>query len=126
MRVLVLEDREERCREFRRRCPPSFDLTIATCAQGAIDALARQSWNIVFLDHDLNDECNIEFRFMPANTGMTVVRYLCCGPRAVGNIVIHSDNQSASRRMRDLLLAAGYHASRMPYSGMNWAEFLQV
>ncbi len=93
-RVLVLEDMPERVAWFKERVPGAV---YVTTAQSAIEALASQKFQVVFLDHDLHwmhaaDNTIVE------GTGKEVAQHLA-QTGFQGIVVIHSKNEDAVRVM---------------------------
>jgi len=128
MRILILEDRDSRRQEMfnaiQNRSIP-IEVDFATSAYGCIRALVINEYDVLLLDHDLNDEVPVDKCFMVANNGMTVVNFLCSGWIALEKVIIHSDNAIRSREMRDLLCAAGYNAHRCAFGEYRWLEHLK-
>lgn len=76
----------------------------ATTARAALEILAAESFDLVFLDHDLS--------FMDAgfpdrlfDNGKEVARYLAI-TKFAGRVVIHSKNEDGVRAMKKSLPAA--------------------
>ncbi len=97
-KVFVLDDTEDRLRWFRERFP---EMKFAKTAQGAIDILAAEQFDMVFLDHDLSfmDAADITRQF---GNGKEVARFLAIRKFA-GKIVIHSKNEDAVKIMAKIL-----------------------
>lgn len=89
-RVFVLDDTEDRLRWFRERLP---EMKFAKTAQAAIEILAAEKFDLVFLDHDLHwmDAGYPERQF---GNGKEVARFLAIRKFA-GKIVIHSHADAA-------------------------------
>ena len=96
-RVLVLEDTEERIVWFRHYLP---DATYCKTADKAIAALKEESFNAIFLDHDLHwmHVDNSIFK----GTGKEVARFLA-ESKYPGIIVIHSRNEEGAASMKKFL-----------------------
>jgi CheY-like chemotaxis protein len=89
-KVFVLDDTEDRIRWFRERLP---EMKWAKTAQEAIEILAAETFDMVFLDHDLHwmDAGYPERQF---GNGKEVARFLAIRKFA-GKIVIHSHADAA-------------------------------
>lgn len=116
MKILVLEDDPIRIRTFRFKMDPGYDVMYVTTAQGAIDLLTENQFDVIFLDHDLDGEEFVDMKNI--NTGSEVVRWL----RAHGTtndpyIVVHSLNSPAAENMAEGLKTAGFNfIYRIPFT----------
>lgn len=121
IRVLILEDDEQRITEFRRRFQELERATSARCqvrfvrhVAEAIESLQARSYNAVLLDHDLNGTSGTDRA--EADTGSALVRWMASGGvgEPTGRILIHSLNRRGAQHMADLLGAAGIEAECFP------------
>ena len=110
--ILVLEDDENRIRQFKERFFNLFhektndteirsEVCYARTAQEAIEFLKETThFDIIFLDHDLGQRVYVSPD--DENTGSAVVRYLLDHANEYANtrFIIHSFNQVAARKMR--------------------------
>lgn len=100
MRVLVLEDNKDRRRIFKRSLL-GHDGAIVETAQDAIEALEAETWDILFLDHDLADQA-----YMPSGpgTGYEVAEWLSRNrERLPARVYIHSYNEKGRAKMLEVL-----------------------
>jgi hypothetical protein len=97
-RVFVLDDAEDRLRWFQARLPA---MRCAKTAEAAIEILAAESFDLVFLDHDLSWE-DAGFPERQHGNGKEVARYLA-RTHFAGRVVIHSKNEDGVRAMKKLL-----------------------
>jgi CheY-like chemotaxis protein len=97
-RVFVLDDTDERIRWFADRLPA---FKTSKTAEGAIQILAGEPFDLVFLDHDLSWEDAADSSRQHGN-GKEVARYLARTGFA-GRVVIHSKNEDGVAAMRKLL-----------------------
>lgn len=97
-RVFVLDDSDERIQKFREWLPR---MRSAKSAAEAIEILEHESFDFVFLDHDLHwmDAADLTRRH---GNGKEVARYLRIRNFA-GRVVIHSRNLEAATLMKQLL-----------------------
>lgn len=113
VRILILEDDEERVSAFRRRYPQAVIVKSATdCIK-----LLSEEWDLVYLDHDLGtatfgttkrEDCGYEIvrhiqEHKPENLKPT-------------EFVVHSSNPVGAKRMIDDLGRAGYNATHVPFT----------
>jgi hypothetical protein len=107
MNVLWLDDSFERTKIFRSRAPFSV---LTKTAQECIDALKStdETWDIVFLDHDLGGKIFVDVD--DPNTGSEVVRWIVENLPKINKIIVHSCNVCAAEVMVKDLNNAGYSA----------------
>lgn len=97
-RVFVLDDTEDRLCWFRKRMP---QMRSAKTAKAAIEILASEEFDMVFLDHDLSF-LDAGFPERMHDNGKEVARFLAIRKFA-GKIVIHSKNEDGVRVMAKTL-----------------------
>lgn len=114
MRILVLEDNPERIKRFRDelRFTKAY---VAVNARHAIGLLGDFRFDVVFLDHDLGGEENVESD--SKNTGAEVCRWVSMHPGncADTRFIIHSLNPVGAMEMERLLRDAGLKVVRIPF-----------
>lgn len=112
MRILLLEDSQERRRWFRAQFAGNvLDETLDP--DEAVRWLRERAYDYIYLDHDLSDEQAARsaagYCGPPEATGYAVALWLAkhpeCQPDA--RIVIHSLNELAARRMGHALREGG-------------------
>lgn len=98
--VLVVEDTEDRISWFRQRLPKAV---FAKNAEAAFQALGRQEFKVVFLDHDLHwmHADNSIFK----GTGKEVARFLAKNGFQ-GMVIIHSKHVEGAAAMKKYLANA--------------------
>ena len=107
MKILFLDDRADRCAAFLTKY--SRAVCVKTSAE-CISMLKRKTWDMVCLDHDLQD----------GDTGMQVVNWII-QRRALSHssippmFIIHSTNLFPSMQMLYRLKQAGYFAAYVPF-----------
>lgn len=100
MKILILDDDENRHKEFNKRLI-GHSVKNVYWAQQTIKALEEEVWDCVFLDHDLGGE--IYVRSGP-NTGYEVAKWLSENPdKQPKRIIIHSFNSVGAANMKSLL-----------------------
>lgn len=104
MKILILDD--DRCRHiiFKRNFSPPHQLTHVETASEAIKALMNDTFDAVFLDHDLGGETFVDSFGTTLNTGYSVAKWLAEHPeRTPKAIYIHSLNPIGAGNMHNLL-----------------------
>lgn len=110
MRILFLDDCSRRTAVIRSELPW---ITAVSTANAAIDKLSRESFDVVFLDHDLDGGTYQDSA--SDNCGMAVVRWLITNKSPIQRIIIHSHNEVAREVMASTLCDAGYEAKTIPF-----------
>lgn len=129
MRVLVLEDDDQRILWFAQKlfC---HRLTFAFTSVDAIDLLNDNSFDLIFLDHDLCEEhynsyiaslsSDEEWRAdkYDHNTGMAVAKFLAENPdkSPSARIIVHTLNPIAQLRMQNTLFEGSRTCEVVPFS----------
>lgn len=120
MRILILEDAIERHEWFLKkfwRETLEKTVDIVTTAAECIEALGRERYGIVFLDHDLafhhygtNDRDD-------ATTGHAVAQWMAANRHKQPGcrFVVHSMNPSGGPRMVSTLRSAGIPVEHVPF-----------
>ena len=116
--VLVLEDAGYRKKCFRSRMPFSEIVdTVPEC----LEQLDGKHWDLLFLDHDLNQETYVD----PAgdDCGSEVVRWLVThrGLADVDRIIVHTLNDDVQHQMVSDLAAAQYFVTMIPHCDIDEA-----
>ena len=109
--ILFLDDSDNRLKLFKSHYPHA---TLVSTASECIEQLQKQSWNIVFLDHDLSGETFVSESL--ENSGSGVVRWIVANKPEIELIIIHSFNIVAAGHMEMDLLSAEYTVQRVPFS----------
>ena len=118
MRILVLEDNEERRRHFKKGLI-GHTCAIVETAQDAIEALKAETWEIAFLDHDLYQQAYV---MSGPGTGYEVAEWLSRNKdRMPKRVYVHSFNEKGRKRMLEALP----EAIAVPGVWVNLAEFLK-
>ncbi len=97
-KVFVLEDSPERIAWFRQRIPQAV---LASNAEQALALLDDQTFDVCFLDHDLNFS-DATFADARPGSGQRVAHYLA-KEHFSGIVVIHSVNEAGARAMKSHL-----------------------
>jgi two-component SAPR family response regulator len=100
MRILILDDKINRHKEFNKRLIGHIVKNVYTSKQ-AIEELYKNKWDYVFLDHDLGEEINVP---SVIDTGWEVAKWLSDHPeKQPERIIIHSFNTEGAKNMKSLL-----------------------
>lgn len=121
MKILILEDNNERNTVFRTACASlSADVRIWRNAHHMVEDIGKEigTADVISLDHDLNDD-----EGQDAGSGMDVVRELARRTPTCP-ILLHTSNTDASWSMVNELRAAGWNVRRVPpvSMGTGWIE----
>lgn len=103
-RVFVLDDTQDRLFWFRKRLQGVAQLREAKTADRAIEILSAETFDLVFLDHDLSWE-DAGFPDRQHGNGKEIARFLARTGFA-GRVVIHSKNEEGVAAMKKILPAA--------------------
>lgn len=99
-KILILEDNDARINLFKENWShPLLELTFVEHSDEAIELLKVNNFNMIFLDHDLEEKQMI---YKPEDCGMRVAEFLQQNP-VKAEIVIHSMNSAAAKLMNRLL-----------------------
>lgn len=108
MKVLFLDDNQERISTFKAACPAA---DIVTTAEECISRLSKEKYDIVFLDHDLGGK--VFQNSGDEDCGMQVVKYLVASYLAaippVEDVVIHTFNPAGAETMVSALQSCHYY-----------------
>jgi CheY-like chemotaxis protein len=117
VRVLILDDDENRHREFDRILPDVSRLHVYTAAQ-AISALRDNApYDLVCLDHDLSDHENQALAAEPGD-GTEVALFINLHlehSHYPKRVMIHSWNAPGRQRMENLIRAVGIPVIVKPF-----------
>lgn len=91
MKILFLDDNQDRINHFIQHAS-KHDLTIVNTAPQAIEAIKNNNFDILFLDHDLDEDLHEDIN----GTGMDVVRHIIIEELKFPLIIIHSWNHPAA------------------------------
>ena len=115
MRILFLDDDEERHKRFRMEtigCDVVHVRTVAECIQAIME---NEPFDEFSLDHDLGGQVYVQEE---QGTGTEVARWIAekmPEDKRPERVIVHSFNFEGSKRMLGLLRGAGIHAYRLPF-----------
>jgi len=112
MRILILEDTDERIVQFKRKLIGK-QVTFTKKADECIKLLTEEpTFDYIFLDHDLS----VEFSRPGKGTGYEVADWIASNPsKAPRHILIHSLNNIGAAAMMKRLGDADIRASYIPF-----------
>jgi len=116
IRVFLLEDDERRHRWFTARFKGDF-LDIADNVTKAREFLKANSYDAIFLDHDLHPEHYHADSTDDERTGYAVVLWLSSNPdlQRASTILVHTRNADGAIRMVEELRRSGRSAEYVPF-----------
>ncbi len=114
--VFVLDDDVRRHRWFTKRFRGD-DLDIAQNVSTAMDLLSQNSYDAIFLDHDLLPEHYESSRFDDENTGYAIALWLNQNRslQSAATIIVHTRNSEGGMRMVEALREKGRTVEYVPY-----------
>ena len=107
MNILLLDDNPHRITFFQNGLK-KHKLTICRHASAAIKALKKQTFDVIFLDHDLEHGGSDS---ESANSGSAVARFIADHEIDCPCIVLHTEND----RARDIMKAILEECHTIPY-----------
>jgi CheY-like chemotaxis protein len=100
MKILILDDNKERHSSFRRSLI-GHSLTHTSTIEGCVNALKHETFDAVFLDHDLDGKVYVK---PGPTTGYAVAEWLSKNKdRMPGTVVLHSLHDEGREAMASLL-----------------------
>jgi hypothetical protein len=116
IRVFLLEDDERRCEWFSRRFKGDL-LDVAYDVEQAKELLETNTYDSIFLDHDLMPEHYGSTEADDERTGYAIAAFLASRPelQRPATIMVHSFNADGAMRMVEELRRAGRHAEYVPF-----------
>jgi len=114
VKVLFLDDNEDRWRDFRAR-RIGWDLTYVRNHDEALTALDSQRWDEIWLDHDLSEMATLGIYGQQEKTGcQCVAEAIAALPKSLqpGAVFVHSLNPPGAKRIVATLQRAGIPAKQ--------------
>lgn len=117
VRVFLLDDDTRRHDWFAKRFNKGDELDVAVEPEQAIEMLSQNSYDAIFLDHDLLHEHYHAESHDDASTGYAVALWLAQHPehQTSSSIMVHTRNGDAAWRMVEELRRAGRQAEYVPF-----------
>lgn len=99
-KVLVLDDDITRLDSFKKNLIGHSICCVMTSKE-AIEKLSSETWDYVFLDHDLGGQIYVD---SGPNTGYEVAEWIYNNPdKKPKNVIIHSFNEPGRKNMQNLI-----------------------
>jgi len=116
IRVFLLDDDKRRHRWFAARFKGDF-VEIADNVEQAQALLEANSYDAIFLDHDLHPEHYNSDSRDDERTGYAIALWLAANPelQAAATILVHTRNADGAMRMVEELRRAGRNAEYVPF-----------
>lgn len=116
IRLFLLDDDKLRHQWFAKRFS-KHQLDIAETPAEAIELLGANTYDLIFLDHDLLPEHYGSKERDDERTGYAVAAWLVAHPeqQATSNIIVHTRNADGAMRMVEALRRAGRQAEYIPF-----------
>ncbi len=116
IRVFLLDDDRRRHRWFIARFKGDF-VDVADNVQQAQTLLSANSYDAIFLDHDLHPEHYNNSRHDDERTGYAIASWLAENPglQRASTILVHTRNADGAMRMVEKLRRSGRNADYVPF-----------
>ena len=116
VRVFLLDDDAMRHEWFARQFKGD-SVDVAADPARAIEMLASNYYDVIFLDHDLLPEHYFAEEFDDERSGYAVARWLAERPErlSASHIIVHTRNADGALRMVELLRRVGRQAEHVPF-----------
>jgi hypothetical protein len=116
IRVFLLDDDKRRHRWFSARFKGDF-VDVADNVEQAREFLGANSYDAIFLDHDLHPEHYNSASRDDARTGYAIALWLAANPelQPASTILVHTRNADGAMRMVEELRRAGRAAEYVPF-----------
>lgn len=122
MTFLILEDDASRQKHFNQHLIGN-EVTIKATTTEVIQLLESQNWDVLSLDHDLNQQTHV---VSGPGTGFEVAQWLVAHPeRKPKLIVFHTFNTLGASNMSDLLLEGVYLPGAWMMQSTEWEKEYQ-
>ena len=116
LRIFLLDDDTQRHDWFAKRFRGDT-LDVAAEPERAIELLASNNYDAIFLDHDLLPEHYYAEEFDDERSGYAVARWLAAHTdcQTASTVIVHTRNADGAMRMVEMLRAAGRSAEYVPF-----------
>jgi CheY-like chemotaxis protein len=116
IRVFLLDDDKRRHRWFSARFKGDF-VDVADNVEQAQQFLSANSYDAIFLDHDLHPEHYNALSHDDERTGYAIASWLAANPQLqrASTIVVHTRNADGAMRMVEELRRSGRTADYVPF-----------
>ena len=122
MKLFILDDSLERLKRFRKECHPSWDVVTAMTYLEGVER-AKEKFDIMFLDHDLNQEDEGSKDVERENCGTNFAKWLVKNYDHDCPIILHSLNPVGGNNMMKILESK---FSRVFYRPFAWQDVREI
>lgn len=113
MKVFILEDDENRIDFFTRNLNTKVEcIAIAKNIYEGIKILSEDTFDILFLDHDLGEP------EIPENTGSGLAKFIVNNKIKCNEIFIHSMSPVGAQNIKNILDNGNYESSIIPFTNI--------
>ena len=126
IRILIIEDNEERIDLFKRWMPADVQAIFVKGAGRAVRVIELDKGSVyagICLDHDLNEQVVAEGEH--GVNGVEVVRRILRNINLNVPILVHSMNFGGGTSMTKMLKTQGFSVTRVSFKHLNEAAFLE-
>lgn len=116
MRILVLEDNEERIKYFKQGLI-GYTVDYCTTAKECKERIENTIYNLIFLDHDLGGRVYVDSD--EEDTGYQVAKLIPDSINKNTRVVIHTLNPQGAKRMKQ---AIGTNATWVPFISLKLGQ----
>lgn len=116
IRVFLLDDDKRRHEWFASRFKGDF-IDMAHNVEQAQELLSTNSYDAIFLDHDLHPEHYNSINHDDTRTGFAIASWLASNPelQRAATIMVHTRNADGAMRMVEEMRRAGRSAEYLPF-----------
>ena len=116
IRVFLLDDDKRRHEWFASRFKGDF-IDMAHNVEQAQELLSTNSYDAIFLDHDLHPEHYNSVNHDDTRTGFAIASWLASNPelQSAATIMVHTRNADGAMRMVEEMRRAGRSAEYLPF-----------
>lgn len=123
MKLFILDDSLERLKAFRRECHPSWTVVTAMTYLEGIERVNGEKFDIMFLDHDLNEKEEGSKDIERENCGSNFAKWLVRNYKNDCPIVIHTLNPTGGSNMKKILEGKFSRVFHMPFA---WQKVREI
>ena len=126
IRILIIEDNEERIDLFKQWMPADIQAIFVRSAGRAVRVIELDNGSVyagICLDHDLNEQVIVSEE--KGINGVEVVRRIVRNISLNVPILVHSMNFGGGTSMVRMLQAQGFTVTRVPFKHMDKVVFLE-
>jgi CheY-like chemotaxis protein len=109
MKILIVEDNEDRLNWFATEFKGTEELALATTAEKGKYYVNLQKWDVIFLDHDLGGRVYVNSA--DENTGYQVAKEIVVSINKDTPVIVHSYNPAGVKNIMGVLK----HAEAIPF-----------